>query len=119
MTWLVNLLVIAGVGGGIGYLIGNVKGRRDEGLWLGLLLGPIGWIIAISLQEKKSGPAARIARRGGEWPMGTFRAQPSGVKLRCPNCGEEGYVPGISDVADIVCPTCQQKFEAEKNLAKS
>jgi hypothetical protein len=43
---LVFILLWCGVGGLIGWAIGNGKGRPAEGFWLGFLLGVIGWIIA-------------------------------------------------------------------------
>jgi hypothetical protein len=33
------------VGGGVGALIGSTKDHAKSGFWLGLFLGPIGWII--------------------------------------------------------------------------
>ena len=41
------VFIVCGIGvfGGIGYAIGDPKGRGFFGLWLGLLLGPIGWIV--------------------------------------------------------------------------
>jgi len=39
------LLLWCGVGGVIGYAIGNSKGQGVLGFWLGLFLGVIGWIL--------------------------------------------------------------------------
>jgi hypothetical protein len=38
------------VGGWVGYVIDAGKGRPTEGLWLGALLGWIGWIV-VALME--------------------------------------------------------------------
>jgi len=38
------------IGGGIGAAIGSLKFRGSAGFWLGLFLGPLGWIIA-AVQE--------------------------------------------------------------------
>lgn len=35
----------------IGFFLGSTKGRSSEGLLLGLLLGPFGWIIVLLLPE--------------------------------------------------------------------
>ena len=48
-TSLIGLLI----GGGIGYLIGNSKGRPALGLILGALLGCIGWIIVAVIPRKR------------------------------------------------------------------
>src|SRR5438067_2485432 len=40
-----GLLLWAIVGGFVGAMIGDRKGRGGEGLVLGLLLGPIGWLV--------------------------------------------------------------------------
>jgi F0F1-type ATP synthase assembly protein I len=40
------------IGGGIGYLIGNSKGRPGLGVILGALLGCIGWIIVAIIPRK-------------------------------------------------------------------
>ena len=37
--------IIYGIGGWVGYTIGKPKNRGTSGFWLGLLMGPIGWII--------------------------------------------------------------------------
>jgi uncharacterized membrane protein (UPF0136 family) len=57
---IIVLLVWAGVGGLIGYAIGNSKGRGTEGFWLGFLLGIIGWII-----EAFQKPTADVAASAG------------------------------------------------------
>jgi hypothetical protein len=63
MTGLVILVLIAWwtLGGLVGYLIGKWKGRGTAGLWLGLLLGVIGWVIVAVLpdSERVTGPARR------------------------------------------------------------
>lgn len=40
---------------GIGMLIGQGKGRGGEGAALGLLLGPIGWIIVATMKPARKG----------------------------------------------------------------
>jgi hypothetical protein len=49
-----------GIGALVGWVIGGSRGRATEGLWLGLFLGAIGWIIVYFMPP---GPAAVAARR--------------------------------------------------------
>lgn len=46
-------LILGGalVSAGIGAVIGNFKRQSQAGFWLGLLLGPIGWIIVMLMPE--------------------------------------------------------------------
>lgn len=53
------LLLWVALGGGIGYAIGNTKGRGAAGFWLGMLLGWIGWIIVALLQPTVQWEAQR------------------------------------------------------------
>ena len=63
------------IGGVVGYLLGNLKGAGGAGFALGLLLGPIGWVIALLLSDK---------RRKCPLCQG---AVPEGKLARCKNCG--------------------------------
>ena len=46
---MIGIAFLALIGGGIGAAIGSNKGRGGEGFALGLVLGPVGWIIAALL----------------------------------------------------------------------
>lgn len=74
MEYVFIWLFLAMLFAGLGYMIGNTKGRGTEGLALGLLLGPIGFIIALLLPEQ--GPKCPECQ-------GVI---PYGVK-RCKHCG--------------------------------
>ena len=45
-------LIVAVVCAGIGSFIGESRGRRAAGLWLGLLLGPIGCLACLFLPKE-------------------------------------------------------------------
>jgi hypothetical protein len=60
-NFLVGAAVWAMIGAIVGMAIGSPKGRRDTGLWLGLLLGPVGWIIVAVMEPNPEVEAARIA----------------------------------------------------------
>jgi hypothetical protein len=83
-TPIAGLLLIVGaiwvvVGALVGYLIGKSKGRGTAGLWLGLLLGPIGWLCAALM-----GDSERFARR---CPFCAEAVQPAAVV--CRYCGHD------------------------------
>jgi len=61
-------------GGGIGYVIGKTRSRGSEGFLLGLLLGPIGWIITLLIPAG----GAKCPECMGDVPYGA---------RRCKNCG--------------------------------
>lgn len=55
-TGFVLILLISGyliVMAVLGEKIGAMKGRKDEGMWFGLLLGPLGLLITALLPENK------------------------------------------------------------------
>ncbi len=54
-------IIFSGIGGIIGFVIGNVKGRPLAGFFLGLLIGPIGWIVTACGPNPKKEAAAREA----------------------------------------------------------
>lgn len=58
-TWasFVGIIVGFAFAGLIGLLVGRYKKRPRTGFWLGLLLGPIGWIITLLLADEKSDQA--------------------------------------------------------------
>ncbi len=131
------------VGGLVGGMIGKARGHETQGMVLGALLGVLGWVIALVGSDdrpkcKECGgvivPGARrckncgmeiggglvhgkFAPAGGEWEVRPVA--PGSVKLKCPNCGEYGFVPTVSEGLKIVCPLCKETFEAAENFAKA
>jgi hypothetical protein len=96
-----------GIGGAVGYAIGNGKGRRWDGFWLGFVLGLIGWIIiglmSPTPQEearRASVVAAALQRQAAAMPIST--AQPS---RQCPWCAETIMA------AAILCRYCGREVE--------
>jgi len=65
----------------LGAVLGRERGRVNEGLLLGLLLGPIGILITLLL------------------PARAVRGRNQGVK-KCPYCGTE------MNVKEMECPSC-------------
>ena len=74
MSEIVILLLWACIGGGVGYVIGEPKGRPVGGFILGILIGPIGWLL-VGL-----GPSY-----GPKCPM--CKGQVPKDALKCMHCG--------------------------------
>ena len=47
------VLIFAVLGFGVGSVIGAAKGRTWQASWLGLVLGPLGWLIARALPPSR------------------------------------------------------------------
>ncbi len=56
--WLIAVVFVVGLLGGIGAAIGSIKGRTAAGFWLGALLGPLGWLIAAVLGRSEGATVA-------------------------------------------------------------
>lgn len=78
----------------IGGWIGSAKGRAGMGQLLGLLCGPLGWLIVALLPAMQQTPTARAS---------TLHA--SRGKL-CPMCGT------LAPQGNTVCATCQSSIYA-------
>ncbi len=57
------LIVFTVSGLAIGAMIGEQKGRMWQALWLGLILGPLGWLIARFLPPVSTEPARQKKAR--------------------------------------------------------
>lgn len=54
LVTLFLFLIATSLTGGIGYLIGQTKGRAEVGLFFGLLLGPLGWLAVLAGPDLRS-----------------------------------------------------------------
>lgn len=77
----------------IGGWIGSTKGRAGMGQLLGLLCGPLGWLIVAVLPSMQQTPTARAstlhASRGKPCPL-CGHLIPQG-NTTCPACGSSAY----------------------------
>jgi len=84
--------------GAIGYSIGNRKGAGSDGLFWGVLLGPIGLLIAVLLRGN------RLACPSCKEPV-----HPEATK--CPHCAADIVRPKVPQVS---CPKCSWYYDADK-----
>ncbi len=118
---LFALLVWALIGGLVGVLIGRMRGREQAGATWGAIFGPIGWLIVLSGPDERPRclkcktvliegaqvcPACRNEIRGQKLEKNT---------LKCPRCGEVGWVQDMTPETLVVCAGCGLKFEAMAN----
>jgi hypothetical protein len=103
----VILLLWVGIWGGIGFAIGNTKGRGGEGFVLGIVLGFVGWIIEALMR-----PSAEFEAQRMSMIASTLRSQteaPSspvaGPTRICPWCAES------IKAAASVCRFCGRGVE--------
>ena len=80
----------------VGFYIGNNKGRGSEGFFLGLILGPLGLLIAIFMKPKAK------SLEGTALIPGTTR--------KCPFCAE------LVKREAVICKHCQRDLPPEADL---
>ena len=119
----------------IGKWIGGASGNARAGYWLGGLLGPIGWVIAIVLPRTERCPACggavnpgarkcchcgedlitESSRRLNGADANYIRVQKVRTKntmstIRCPFCGAEYEVNQSEYGQHVTCQVCQKNF---------
>lgn len=98
-------LVIAAllIGAGVGWAIGEPKGRGAQGAILGLVLGFIGWIIVGLMEPTDEVRQRRTAELADA--IGAPRTMSAGMTRPCPWCAED------IKVAARVCRFCNRDVE--------
>ncbi len=92
-TWLGIGMLVCGF---LGAAVASSKNRAGTGLILGMLLGPIGVVVAALLGDASRKPKARptCATCGAKTIVGA---------TRCPACGNDPQRPALP----VTCPACK------------
>lgn len=110
------LCVSAVIGGLIAQLL---NGRAGSGLLLGLLLGPLGWVIVFFLEDKrKRCPACRSVIDGQATVcphcatplIATSQGSTQDEEPFCVKCGVDGLKTVEMGMTIAICPSCGQKL---------
>jgi DNA-directed RNA polymerase subunit RPC12/RpoP len=120
--WLiVNVLV--------GYGLGKTRGQPGVGVAVSVLLGPIGWIailVSSDMRPKCSecgGVVVLGARKcmhcGSDIGGYVGKSTVPGVPVKCPACGEAGWVKEVSEDSNIECPVCRRTFSGVRGMEEA
>jgi len=128
-TWVVYFLIWVFIGGGVGFLIGQAKGRSVEGAFFGAMLGVIGWLILLCGQDHRRKCRACL----GAVPEGASKcchcgeslagvpsaapmlytrpvSEPGWSRVACPSCSTIHQIPNSSLIDGMKCSNCQIGF---------
>lgn len=86
------LLALAALFAALGYFVGRTKGRPDEGAVLGLVLGPLGLLIILLVEDKR--PRCPHCRE----------AIAPGAEI-CPHCQQR-----LAPAPNVTCICCKVGF---------
>lgn len=111
------LIVGAVVGSVAGALIGSsARGRPTAGFWLGLLLGPVGWLLVFALADLRP----KCLRCKGALGRGALRCMHCGYdlvqvdKLRSSACS---FCGSLVRRGASVCASCGNEVKTERRSA--
>src|ERR1035438_6839065 len=105
---LTDLIAWVIIGSVVGSLIGICKNRTSEGVWLGMLLGPLGWII-VTVMPKGAAAKCPHCHGGGD-----------GTAAVCKHCGRDmkplptelpKSLKSLPEFLHCPCNTCSVSIE--------
>jgi DNA-directed RNA polymerase subunit RPC12/RpoP len=105
------------VGGLVGALIGATRNNREAGFFLGLLLGPLGWIIAFFVDARATcaqckEPINEGATKCPHCGCDPSAAKPNQAPAAAPPKAENKSAPALS-AEDKKCPFCAEIIKRE------
>jgi hypothetical protein len=110
-----------------GAWLGGQRNRAAEGFFLGLALGPLGWIIALLLPTRTqpkwklgrcSAAATREQRAVSNWLDGVTQPEQQATARTFPRpVPVDNGLPKPRAVAAFACPHCQASVADDRSLA--
>lgn len=97
----------------VGAAIGKERNNTIGGAVLGLVFGPLGWLLVLLDDRRQCCPECQ-----GRIPDGARKCRHCGsaldplVRIQCPACQEPGKVPVSRLGEEVECPVCQRRFKA-------
>lgn len=83
-SYLFILVVVLVIDAAVGAIIGNYRGHAGVGLGLGLLLGPIGWLIVAVLPSSTAEEARRLREVQAHLGGGSLVQSPTSTPVSGP-----------------------------------
>jgi hypothetical protein len=98
--------------------IGHRKGEAIGGLVIGLMLGPLGIIIALlSKGSRKECPYCKeLIHKDATVCPRCQRDIYQSFSIQCPSCGTGGHVSENMSEGEVECPSCKKTFRAKNAL---
>jgi len=96
----------------VGAVLGHTRNNTTGGALLGMVLGPLGWLITLLIDRRRECPECQ-----GIIPITARKCQhcgspiPQWVFIKCPACGERGKVSEETAHGEIECPDCKRHFQ--------
>jgi len=106
------ILIWIVVGGLVGVLAGRARGRVLDGVFLGAVLGPVGWLIMLCSRDYR----LRCIECGGILIEGARKCQHCGsvvdkqFQIRCPKCGHMSLTTQDFIASSRLSAVCQPRF---------
>ncbi|MBN2578418.1 MAG: zinc ribbon domain-containing protein [Pirellulales bacterium] len=114
--WFITGLALSAV---IGGLIGRLKGQQPAGVVLGFLLGPLGWLITLLLNDNRPrcpacrgviDPQASICQHCRISLAQAPKSRTSEEEPFCVKCGVDGIKSYEFGQLVAVCPKCGRRL---------
>jgi len=100
----------------IGYLIGKSKGREGAGLLLGLLLGPLGWLLVAVGPNYRNKQVMNISEEKNNCPYCKELIIKGAIK--CKHCGSMLNTATNAKQIMVSCPFCKEEIEEGAAICK-
>ncbi len=106
------------IGGLVGVICGRARGREGAGALLGMLLGPLGWLVILAGRDDRRkcqecrGVIDQLAKRCRHCGCET----PTKVLVKCPACAEVCSMNERDLGTEMQCPVCNREYVVRSDL---